>query len=227
MDGITNKQQDDSIEEESTPKAAPSNYERLLKENEELKKRNNEISNWAQKANWINKVGTDRNQFIKLYESDKKLAGEVAEYFNDKYWNTWNAEDYYNSIKWWSSDYDKTFDEEKIVNRVKQDIQKEESKKVLDSLLEDKWIKRNSEFGKDVMNEFNDLIEGKQVTSDNVKKYFGKALREAKQTSDFAENYLKTVSDVNGIWDWRKAISQPSKGSWKRQKVSIYDFWKK
>jgi hypothetical protein len=72
-------------------------------------------------------------------------------------------------------------------------MEQQNAKQTLDGLLKDKSIKRTSDFGKDVIAEFNDLMEGKKNTPDNVKKYFAKAFREAKQTSQFADAYTKAT----------------------------------
>ncbi|MBQ9554048.1 hypothetical protein IJU97_03730 [bacterium] len=59
-------------------------YERLLSSDKkvgELQEKYNASTKEAQKLNWIAKVSKDEKQFIKLYNSDKKQAEEVAKHF--------------------------------------------------------------------------------------------------------------------------------------------------
>ena len=50
-------------------------------EYEELREKYNASTKEAQKLSWISKVAVDNTKFIKLYNSDKRQAEEVAKHF--------------------------------------------------------------------------------------------------------------------------------------------------
>ena len=50
-------------------------------EYEELERKYNASTKEAQKLSWISKVAVDNTKFIKLYNSDKRQAEEVAKHF--------------------------------------------------------------------------------------------------------------------------------------------------
>jgi hypothetical protein len=74
-----NQLNQEAAQQENNSEAAPKTY--TAEEYEELREKYNASTKEAQKLSWISKVAVDNTKFIKLYNSDKRQAEEVAKHF--------------------------------------------------------------------------------------------------------------------------------------------------
>lgn len=74
-----NEQNQEVAQQEESNSESPKTY--TAEEYQELERKYNASTKEAQKLSWISKVAVDNTKFIKLYNSDKRQAEEVAKHF--------------------------------------------------------------------------------------------------------------------------------------------------
>lgn len=127
------------------------------------------------------KFRDDVTHFNSLVHSDKKVAQRIV----DKYWSKYGVD----SIEWMQA-YVKKQEFESM--KEQEEVTKADEK--YNDLLEKTGIDIESDLGKKLKSEYEDLIEGKKKTAENVTKYFNKALKEVKSEID------QTKWGI--IWPW-------------------------
>jgi len=210
--------------EEASKEQLAEHYEKVTQSLESYKASNPEHrTQEAQKLDRVIKVSRDSSKFIELYEVDPKMAKKVVEYNNKTYWEEFTVDDYLKQIQGEGKEREP---EDEILSKVEAKLESREAAKTYKELLKKKDIDEKSDFGKDVISIYEDLIEWKKKTSDNVEKYLKIALREWKRTSEFADNYKKAVDDVQGIGSPRWWKSEPTRKPYTQQRASIFDYVK-
>ena len=169
-----------------------------------------------------NRVLRDPNEFIKLYNSDKRQATEVATRndFDDadsmlkfieeewaKWTDTWNLDDLAEKLE--------------AIN---------EGKKVtalVDSFMAERKIDPETELGKAFLAEYKDYAGQKKLTVSKATKYLKIAFNEVKGNNQYAEEYSKKMREMKAAgvsWGSQKAVEQPKKTTYIRNKsVSLGD----
>lgn len=143
-----------------SPEELVEQLEALKKERDEIKTAKDQSYQEAQKLNWIVKIGKDKTEFLKLYESDHKMADAVVAYNNNLYDEDFTAKDYLEMLKKEDKKEEKgELTEEDLLNKVEERLQAKEAKEVYNKLFKDKKIDVNSDFGKDVVEIYDDLSE--------------------------------------------------------------------
>lgn len=140
-------------------------------------------------------VKADPKNLISIYDEDPKLAENIAKSeYNLSY------EDAKKQIEWfspsnWSSEDDLA---DKVYSKIQAKAEEAKTSDTVKSFYEKNGI--DGEFKKDFESIYNDLIDGKSVTSDAAKKYLNIAFREAKQTSKNLNEHEKAVKDAKAAW---------------------------
>ena len=199
--------QESDSKEESTPKTYSA------EEYEELERKYNASTKEAQKLSWISKVAVDNTKFIKLYNSDKRQAEEVAKHF----WRS--AKELYDEVKaeYWSNE---SIDVEDIDERAEKIADKKFAEKSLKDFKEKYGI--SGKLDKTFTNEFEWLMEWKDWDSDEVLKPAKRALKLCRDTDEFQAELNKANSRLAGA-----GITWSSKADkWGQEPKSMYDKWK-
>lgn len=141
------------------------------KEFEDIKRAKNESYQEWQKLNWVTKIQSDKNQFIKLYESDKKMAQKVLDHF----WETTAPEDLYSSLRRdMYGENDPVAQKEEILT----EIERKNTKKEFAKLVKSQGIDLDSKKGKEFLEEYNLITDnGRKANTDNVETFINKAIK--------------------------------------------------
>jgi len=177
----TTDEQDETVEietdseedAESNEDANPEEDEvtRLRQEVEELRKAKNESYQEWQRLNWVTKIQADKFDYIKLYESDKKMAQKVLDHFGD---DSDPRELYTNLRKEKFGEGDVESQKEEILY----EIEKKNTKKEFTKLVKEAGIDLTSKKGKEFVEEYNLLTDnGRRVNTDNVETFINKAIK--------------------------------------------------
>ena len=166
---------------------SPKTY--TAEEYEELERKYNASTKEAQKLSWISKVAVDNTKFIKLYNSDKRIAEEVAKHFNR------SAKELYDEVKaeYWNSE---SIDVEDIDERAEKIADKKFAEKSLKDFKEKYGI--SWKLDKTFTNEFNWLMEWKDWDSEEVLKQAKRALKLCRDTDEFQAELNKANSRLSG-----------------------------
>lgn len=166
---------------------SPKTY--TAEEYEELERKYNASTKEAQKLSWISKVAVDNTKFIKLYNSDKRIAEEVAKHFNR------SAKQLYDEVKaeYWNSE---SIDVEDIDERAEKIADKKFAEKSLKDFKEKYGI--SWKLDKTFTNEFNWLMEWKEWDSEEVLKQAKRALKLCRDTDEFQAELNKANSRLSG-----------------------------
>lgn len=193
-------------------------------EYEELREKYNASTKEAQKLSWISKVAVDNTKFIKLYNSDKRQAEEVAKHFGR------SAKQLYDEVKaeYWDSEW---IDVEDIDERAEKIADKKFAEKSLKDFKEKYGISWKLE--KTFTNEFNWLMEWKDWESEEVIKQAKRALKLCRDTDEFQAELNKANSRLAwaGITWSSKSDSNRQDNSnspyakWKDQESKNSIFW--
>ena len=164
-----NMEQNQQVAQQENNSESPKTY--TAEEYEELREKYNASTKEAQKLSWISKVAVDNTKFIKLYNSDKRQAEEVAKHFGR------SAKQLYDEVKaeyWDSGTIDvKEFKEKYGIS----------------------W-----KLDKTFTNEFNWLMEWKDWESEEVIKQAKRALKLCRDTDEFQAELNKANSRLAGAW---------------------------
>ena len=185
-------------------------YERLLSSDKkvgELQEKYNASTKEAQKLNWIAKVSKDEKQFIKLYNSDKKQAEEVAKHF----WKG-DAKTLYDQVVEQHGDVSFGMDAEDVDARIQLGVEKRMAEQELQTFKDKYGI--DGKLGKVFDKEFKDLMQWKEFNVETVKAQAKKAFRLVRDTDEFVEELKKANSRLAGagiVSTWRNGDSSSSK----------------
>ena len=182
-------------------------------EYEELREKYNASTKEAQKLSWISKVAVDNTKFIKLYNSDKRQAEEVAKHFGR------TAKELYEQVKaeYWESE---SLDAEDVDARAEKIANKKFAEQSLKEFKDKYGISWKLE--KTFTSEFDGLMEWKDWDSEEVIKQAKRALKLCRDTDEFQAELNKANSRLAwaGItWSTRAGNSQ-TQGKW------VYAKWK-
>jgi len=209
----------DDLNNEKTVNLSQQEYDKLLKKSNALDSSTKE----AQKLQWVDKIRSNPKEFVKLYDSDKRIAGEVAEHFNSISWDSYTVEDYYKMQNQVSDN-----STEDIDSKVEKLLNKREATKVYHDFETKNGI-WDDEFWKEFKDLYQDLIEWKVQNAENVNKYAQIAIRELKQTSKHLQWYKETmdqVEQISWIWtSWRAVDNQSNKG-WYIEALKAQHDWR-
>lgn len=160
-------------------------------EYEELREKYNASTKEAQKLSWISKVAVDNTKFIKLYNSDKRQAEEVAKHFGK------SAKELYDLVKaeYWENE---TLDAEDVDARAEAIANKKFAEQSLKDFKDKYGI--SWKLDKTFTNEFNGLMEWKDWDSEEVIKQAKRALKLCRDTDEFQEALNKANSRLAGAW---------------------------
>ena len=160
-------------------------------EYEELREKYNASTKEAQKLSWISKVAVDNTKFIKLYNSDKRQAEEVAKHFGR------SAKELYEQVKaeYWDSG---SIDVEDIDERAEAIANKKFAEQSLKDFKDKYGI--SWKLDKTFTSEFNGLMEWKDWDSEEVIKQAKRALKLCRDTDEFQEALNKANSRLAGAW---------------------------
>jgi hypothetical protein len=155
----------------------------------------------AQALNHEMKFRDDVTYFNTLIHSDKKVAERIVEKYGSKYWVS-TVEDMQKYVK--QQEFESMKEQETVAK----------SDERYSELLAKTGLDESSEVAIKLKEEFNDLMEWKKKTPDNVAKYFNKALKEVKGVSD----YQRARSAIGATpWFWT-GESKPTRllewGNW-------------
>lgn len=158
-------------------------------EYEELREKYNASTKEAQKLSWISKVAVDNTKFIKLYNSDKRQAEEVAKHFGR------TAKQLYEQVKaeYWDSE---SIDVEDIDERAEKIANKKFAEQSLKDFKEKYGI--SWKLDKTFTNEFEWLMEWKDWESEEVIKQAKRALKLVRDTDEFQNELSKANSRLAG-----------------------------
>lgn len=182
-------------------------------EYEELREKYNASTKEAQKLSWISKVAVDNTKFIKLYNSDKRQAEEVAKHFGR------SAKELYDEVKaeYWDSE---TLDAEDVDARAEKIANKKFAEQSLKDFKEKYGI--SWKLDKSFTNEFNGLMEWKDWESEEVIKQAKRALKLVRDTDEFQAELNKANSRL--AWAGITGSTRADKG-WSTEKWP-YSQWK-
>ena len=125
----------------------------------------------AQQLKAISECGADERAFVKYYNSDKKLAERIA-----KHYGRWSAEDLINQLKEkYGENIQTPISSDDIKSTARQEVQQELAQAELDNFIKTKWLKKWEKSYNRFMSEYQDLIDGKAFTKENVQKASQKA----------------------------------------------------
>lgn len=166
---------------------SPKTY--TAEEYEELREKYNASTKEAQKLSWISKVAVDNTKFIKLYNSDKRQAEEVAKHFGR------SAKELYEQVKaeYWDSE---SIDVEDIDERAEKIANKKFAEQSLKEFKDKYGI--SWKLDKTFTNEFKWLMEWKDWESEEVIKQAKRALKLCRDTDEFQEALSKANSRLSG-----------------------------
>lgn len=208
-------------QQDAQNQTAPKTYS--AEEYEELERKYNASTKEAQKLSWISKVAVDNTKFLKLYNSDKRQAEEVAKHFGR------SAKELYDQVKaeYWEST---SVDIEDIDERAEMIANKKFAQQSLNSFKEKYWI--SWKLDKAFTAEFDWLMDGKDWTSEEVVKQAKRALKLCRDTDEFQNELNKANSRLAwaGItWstrsEWKDTYDKWPYASWKEQEAKQSIFW--
>lgn len=186
-------------------------------EYEELERKYNASTKEAQKLSWISKVAVDNTKFIKLYNSDKRQAEEVAKHFGR------SAKQLYEQVKaeYWDSE---SIDVEDIDERAEAIANKKFAEQSLKDFKDKYGI--SWKLDKTFMNEFEWLMDWKDWESEEVIKQAKRALKLVRDTDEFQAELNKANSRLAGAGiTWSTRADRGSSGekwpyaNWKEQEA--------
>ena len=208
-------------QEKESNSESPKTY--TAEEYEELERKYNASTKEAQKLSWISKVAVDNTKFIKLYNSDKRQAEEVAKHFGR------SAKQLYDEVKaeYWNSE---SIDVEEIDERAEKIANKKFAQQSLKEFKDKYGI--SGKLDKTFMNEFEWLMDWKEWESEEVLKQAKRALKLCRDTDEFQAELSKANSRLSGAgitWSTRADKGWSTEkwpyANWKEQEAKQSIFW--
>lgn len=167
----------------------------------------------AQQLRAISECGADERAFVKYYNNDKKLAERIA-----KHYGRGTADELMTQLKEkYGENIQTPISNDEIKSTARQEVQEELAQAELDGFIKAKWLKKWEKSYSRFMNEYQDLMDGKAITKENVQKASQKA--------------RKLIMDENVDLAW-----VPTSWGWKggngttvikEQPQSIFEMYKK
>lgn len=145
------------------------------------------------------KIKSDINHFKKVFEKDPKRAQKLL----DKHFPWDNAKELYWLL---TEDDDTPAKGSPDINEV---LDQRDAEKEWNWLIKEYQVDLRSKFWRDLQKEFNELVEGRKLNPEKVRKYFKLAFNEVKQVSDHYADYEKNKDMAAPGTSARK--SNPSK----------------
>lgn len=166
----------------------------------------------AQQLRAISECWADERAFVKYYNNDKKLAERIA-----KHYGRWSADDLMTQLKEkYGDNIQAPISNDEIKSTARQEVQEELAQAELEGFIKAKWLKKWEKSYNRFMNEYQDLMDGKALTKENVSKASQKARK------------LILDDNVDLAWVptswWWKGSSEVVV---KEQPQSIFDMYKK
>jgi len=197
---------DQKLSAEELKALSPEELQELVIQNQEAyDKLQSETTKWAQKVidekKLLEKAMTtvikDKESLATIAEADPELANTISQKLFGTDYEPANPE---------QKQQQQEVDVEKIVERQldTKEVNKRVSK-VVEQLPEDIREKFTTEY--------EELIQNKEVTGENVEKYIKAALSLVSDDDDNATNYIKSVSLWGGTWGKRVSASEAVKNS--------------
>lgn len=125
----------------------------------------------AQQLRAISECWADERAFVKYYNSDKKLADRIA-----RHYGRWSADDLMSQLKEkYGDNIQAPISNDDIKETAKKEVQEELAQAELDRFVSSKWLKKWEKSYTNFMNEYQDLMDGKALTKENVQKASQKA----------------------------------------------------
>ena len=214
-----NEQNQEVAQQEESNSESPKTY--TAEEYQELERKYNASTKEAQKLSWISKVAVDNTKFIKLYNSDKRQAEEVAKHFGR------SAKELYEQVK--AEYWEGSIDVEDIDERAEKIADKKFAEKSLKDFKDKYGI--SWKLDKTFTTEFEWLMDGKDWESEEVLKQAKRALKLIRDTDEFQNELNKANSRLAGAWiTWSTRADNSSNAdkwpyaNWKEQeaKQSIF-----
>ena len=214
--------ENDLDEGESQENQEDTKLTELQKELEEVKNLLKESTKEWQVLGWMERIRGDKFAYIKLFDSDKKMAQMVATRFDDPR----KPADIVRDLK------AEMNGEEPKDNKqdIEQLLNEREAKSTLKAMQKEYKLdaKSNEKVKSAIMEEFEDLIDGKDMTPENVEKYFKKAVRIVKKLDQHEEKlssielelqWVGAVGNVKGWagakkWDFFSQFERQNHTSW-------------
>ncbi len=168
-----NKNNEDEIEEgEDDEEGGDEKVELPKKELERLQnteKSYKESQKEMQILGWKDKIVADPKEFIKLYNSDKKMAAEVAKRFGEKR----DPSEIVKQLKGTASDDSKGVSKEELLA----EVEHKQAMKTFHRIVTELEIDPESKKGKAFMEEFEEQVGDKMLDEDSMRRYLRKALK--------------------------------------------------
>ena len=192
--GDTLIDEDDDVQEADTksdvkPEETDDNITLSKKDYELMKETNKQSTQEAQKLLWVDRVRTDKYDFIKLYESDRSIAEKVLQHVGEEK----DPRALYNELR-----KEKYGEDDKEVQKAEllDAIEQKEIKKEFNRILKANGLDLESKAGKAFKEEYDFLTDnGKRVTSENVDAFASKAMKLA-GVKDIAQMKAKTDKEL-------------------------------
>lgn len=172
----------------SPEELTPEQIQDLLESKEKYEKGTKE----AQLLSWENKILKNPEEYIKLYDSDKRISKEIAER------NSFDSpEAMLEHIKTIGSNAP---DVDTVAQKVVELQEKQKVENAVSSFLEDKWVDAETDFWKDVIKEYQSLVWKRSIDFKTAQKYLKMAYKEALDTSEFVKDYEKQALEKKAAW---------------------------
>lgn len=166
----------------------------------------------AQQLRAISECWADERAFVKYYNNDKKLAERIA-----KHYGRWTADDLMSQLKEkYGDNIQAPISNDEIKSTARQEVQEELAQAELEWFIKAKWLKKWEKSYSRFMNEYQDLMDGKALTKENVAKASQKARKLILDDN-------VDLAWVPTSWWWKGS----SEVVIKEQPQSIFDMYKK
>lgn len=212
--------EDDEVQEEAEEAAKPEETDDKItlskKDYELMKETNRQSTQEAQKLLWVDRVRTDKYDFIKLYESDRSIAERVLQHVGEEK----DPRLLYNELR-----KEKYGEDDKEVQKAEllDAIEQKEIKKEFNRILKANGLDLESKAGLAFKEEYDFLTDnGKRVTSENVESFTSKAMKLA-WVKDIAQMKAKTDKELLGAGNSTKATNTTTT----KEKWSFFDQFNK
>ncbi len=160
----------------------------MVRASEDLKSSTKE----AQRLSAIAEVSKDNKNFFKYYRNDKRIANEIAKHFGYEDAKTLHEV----MVEHYGDDNIAGISEKDIDTRASKVVDQKLAKTALSSFIKEK--KMGKEMEKEFMEEFNDLLGGREMSEELVEKYTKKARTLLRNTPKFMEKYANTQEELRG-----------------------------
>lgn len=157
----------------------------------------------------MTRVQDDKFQFIKLYESDRKLADYVAKKFGEDRTATQVYKDL--QAEWKGSKEDKPVGKEADVEAI---LDKREATATLKALTKEYKLDKagNEDLKEAILDKYQDFIEWKPFNAETVSRYFKDAVRLVKRLPEHEDKLSLIDKELLGAWGMGNLSADTGKG---------------